>query len=53
LYIYRSEGQERAKLLYDKTLKMLLVTLRLAGIPLLRPLHKLAGDLLDAVYRND
>lgn len=48
----RSEGQERTMLLYEKTLKMILVTLRLAGIPLLRPLHRLAGDLLEVIYRK-
>ena len=46
----RSEGQRKTKLLFEKTLKMLLITLRLAGIPLLRPLHRLAGELLDVVY---
>lgn len=48
----RSEGQAKTKLLFDKTLKMLLVTLRIAGIPLLRPLHRLAGELLDVVYKE-
>jgi AcrR family transcriptional regulator len=48
----RSEGQAKTRLLFDKTLKMLLVTLRLAGIPLLRPLHRLAGELLDVVYKE-
>jgi AcrR family transcriptional regulator len=46
----RSEGQAKTKLLFDKTLKMLLVTLRIAGIPLLRPIHKLAAELLEIVY---
>lgn len=46
----RSEGQSKTKYLFDKTLKMLLITLRIAGIPLLRPLHKLAGEILDVVY---
>jgi AcrR family transcriptional regulator len=46
----RSEGQERTKLLYEKTLKMLLVTLKIAGFPLLRPLHRLAGELLRVIY---
>ncbi len=45
-----SDGQERTKLLYEKTLKMLLVTLKLAAIPIFRPLHKLAGELLQVVY---
>jgi len=47
-----SKGQERTALLYEKTLKMLLVTLKVAGIPLLRPLHRLAGELLEVVYRE-
>lgn len=46
----RSLEQERTRLLYEKTLKMLLMTLKIAGIPLLRPLHRLAGELLEAVY---
>jgi hypothetical protein len=28
----------------------LLVTLRIAGLPLLRPLHRLAGELLEVIY---
>lgn len=48
----RSEGQKKTKLLFEKTLKMLLITLRLGGIPLLRPLHRVAGDLLDVVYKE-
>jgi AcrR family transcriptional regulator len=48
----RSQNQRKTRLLFEKTLKMLLVTLRLAGIPLLRPLHRLAGDLLDVVYKE-
>lgn len=47
----RSPGQARTKLLFDKTFKMLLITLRLASFPLLRPLHRLAGDLLEVIYR--
>jgi AcrR family transcriptional regulator len=46
----KSDGQQRTKLLYEKTLKMLLVTLKLAGIPIFRPLHRLAGELLQVVY---
>jgi AcrR family transcriptional regulator len=40
----------RTSLLYEKTLKMLLVTLSIAALPLLRPLHRLAGDLLKVIY---
>jgi AcrR family transcriptional regulator len=46
----KSEDQRRTMLLYEKTLKIILVVLRLAGIPLLRPIHRLAADLLDVVY---
>ena len=46
----RSPNQQRTAFLYDKTLKMLLVTLKIAGFPLLRPLHRLAGELLAVVY---
>ncbi|MBV8631227.1 MAG: TetR family transcriptional regulator [Silvibacterium sp.] len=46
----KSPDQQRTKVLFDKTLKMLLLTLKIAGVPLLRPLHRLAGELLEAVY---
>ncbi len=45
-----SPGQGRTKTLFDGTLKMLLLTLKLANFPLLRPMHKLAAELLEAVY---
>jgi AcrR family transcriptional regulator len=45
-----SPKQQRTAILFDKTLKMLVVTLRLAGLPILRPLHRLAGDLLEVIY---
>ena len=46
----RSEEQRRTMVLYEKTLKMILVGLKLAGIPLLRPLHRLAAELLEVIY---
>lgn len=46
----KSPDQTRTRLLYDKTLKLLLTTLKLAGFPLLRPLHTIAGDLLATIY---
>ena len=48
----KSPEQRRTKILFEKTLKMLLLTLRLAGIPLLRPLHRLAAELLKVVYEG-
>jgi AcrR family transcriptional regulator len=47
-----SPDQKKTMALYEKTLKMLIVTLKIAGIPLLRPLHKLAGELLAIVYED-
>jgi len=48
-----SEEQRRTMLLYEKTLKMILAALKLAGIPLLGPLHRLAAELLEVVYGPD
>lgn len=45
-----SPAQRRTAVLFDRTVKMLTVTLRLAALPLLRPLHRLAGELLEVVY---
>jgi AcrR family transcriptional regulator len=45
-----SPGQARTVELFDKTLKMIVLTLRLAAMPLLRPRHRLAADLLRAIY---
>lgn len=45
-----SPGQHRTTVLLDGTLKMLTITLRLAALPLLRPLHRIAGELLEVVY---
>jgi AcrR family transcriptional regulator len=48
----RSAGQTRTKILFEKTLKILVVTLRLASLPIMRPLHRLAADLLHTIYGN-
>jgi AcrR family transcriptional regulator len=45
-----SPGQARTQLLFDKTLNMILLGLRLASLPFLRPLHRLAGELLEVIY---
>ena len=49
----KSPQQRRTQVLFDQTLKMLLLTLRLASIPLLRPMHRLAADLLKVVYEDE
>lgn len=45
-----SPGQRRTDALLEKSLKMMVLTLRLAGLPFLRPMHRLAAELLQAVY---
>ncbi|HEX8713047.1 MAG TPA: TetR family transcriptional regulator [Terracidiphilus sp.] len=45
-----SPKQARSRLLFDKTLAMLLALFKLAEIPVLRPFLRPAGELLKAVY---
>lgn len=45
-----SPRQRRTGMLFDKTLQMILLTLRFANLPVLLPFHKLAADLLDMIY---
>ncbi|SDE69966.1 TetR/AcrR family transcriptional regulator [Terriglobus roseus] len=50
-WIYdESPEQSRTGVLLEKTLKMLVMTLKLAALPIFRPFQKLAGELLEAVY---
>ncbi len=49
----RSKDQRRTEALFGQTLKMLVWTLKIAQVPLLRPLHKMAGELLRVVYEDD
>ena len=52
-WIYdRSPEQRRTQALLEGTLKMLLLTLKLASLPLLRPMHRLAEQLLQAVFED-
>jgi AcrR family transcriptional regulator len=46
----RSANQERTEMLFEKTLKMMLAALKLAEVPLVKPLLKPAGELLKAIY---
>jgi AcrR family transcriptional regulator len=46
----RSPRQVHTSLLFDKTLRMMLLVLKLAGLPLLRPLYRPAGELLKTIY---
>jgi len=49
----RSPNQTRTAVLFTQTLKMLLLTLKLASLPFLKPMHKLAGDLLKVIYNDE
>jgi hypothetical protein len=49
----RSAAQKRTMALYDKTLKMVMVAIKLAGNPFLRPLNKLAAELLEVIYGDE
>ncbi len=46
----RSPQQERTEMLFDRTLRMMLLALKLAELPVLRPLFRPAGELLKAIY---
>jgi AcrR family transcriptional regulator len=46
----RSPRQQRTALLFDKTLQMMLLAIKLAQVPLLKPLYRPAGELLKAIY---
>jgi AcrR family transcriptional regulator len=48
-----SPRQARTQILLDKTLKMMLITIRLAGLPFLRPIHRLTGELLEIIYAEN
>jgi AcrR family transcriptional regulator len=45
-----SEGQRRTEVLYDKSLKLILLALRFAWIPMLLPFQGLVAELLEAVF---
>jgi AcrR family transcriptional regulator len=46
----RSPRQARTHLLFDKTLSMMLLVFKFAAIPLFKPLHRTAAELLKEVY---
>ncbi|MGD0910813.1 MAG: TetR family transcriptional regulator [Terracidiphilus sp.] len=46
----RSQNQSRTQLLLDKTLTIVLLGLKLAQLPPLRPLFRPAGELLDTLF---
>jgi AcrR family transcriptional regulator len=46
----RSPEQERTEMLFNKTLKMTLALLKLAGLSLLKPLLRPAGELIESIF---
>jgi AcrR family transcriptional regulator len=46
----KSASQARTAFLFDKTLGMFLLFIKLAGVSLLRPLYRPAGELLKTIY---
>ncbi len=46
----RSPRQARTHLLFSKTLSMMLLVFKFAAIPLLKPLHRTAAELLKEIY---
>lgn len=48
-----SPEQRRTAFLFEKTLRMILLTLRFANLPVLLPMHRLAADLLAMIYRSE
>lgn len=45
-----SADQGRTRMLFDKSLGILLLLMRLASFPLMRPLHRRVADLLKSVF---
>lgn len=48
-----SPQQQRTRQLLDKSLHLILFALRIASVPLLRPIYRPAGELLRLVYGED
>jgi AcrR family transcriptional regulator len=49
----RSAKQRRTSQLLEKSLAIIVGLIKLSAVPLMRPIRKLATDLLDIIYRND
>jgi AcrR family transcriptional regulator len=46
----RSPHQARTHVLFEKTMSMMLLVFKLAGLPVFKPLHHSAAELLKAIY---
>jgi AcrR family transcriptional regulator len=49
----RSPQQRHTRILFDKTLQMILLILRFANLPILLPLHRLAAELLETMFATE
>ena len=49
----RSAKQRRTSQLLEKSLAIVVGLIKLSSLPLMRPIRKLATDLLDIIYRDD
>ena len=48
-----SPHQQRTRQLFEKSLQLILFALRIASVPLLRPIYRPAGELLRLVYGDE
>jgi AcrR family transcriptional regulator len=46
----RSPKQSRTELLFDQSLRLILILIKLAGLPIMKPLHRRAAELLRVIY---
>jgi AcrR family transcriptional regulator len=49
----RSARQSKTRLLFDKSLAILVRLIRLSGLPLMRPVRRIVTDLLDTIYGGE
>jgi AcrR family transcriptional regulator len=46
----RSPKQSRTESLFDQSLRLILILIKLAGLPIMKPLHRRAAELLRVIY---
>jgi len=49
----RSPQQKKTMLLFDKSVSIVARLIQLSAFPLLRPVRKIARDLLETIYEDD
>jgi len=54
LWVYdRSPGQKKTMQLFEKSLSIVVNLIKLSALPLLRPMRRLATDILDIIYGDE